>query len=102
MKTEQIVRALEDAVRMLGLEVRWEKGNFRGGRCFVNGEELVMLNKNHPPEVHLAVLADVLHGLPADTIFLRPAVREAMESAWSRHADSLRDTLLEPDEADAE
>lgn len=100
MKTGHVVRALEEAARQLGLEVRWEKGNFRGGRCVLDGREMVMLNKNHPPEVHLAVLAESLHGLPIETVYLRPAVREAMEAAWARHAESLRDTLLEPDETE--
>jgi hypothetical protein len=43
----------------------------------------------------------VLHGLPVDTIFLRPAVREAMEAAWAHRAGTLRDALLESDEVDA-
>ena len=88
MKIEHIAQELEQAVRQFGLDVRREKGNFRGGRCTVNGEDLVMLNKRHPPEMHVAVLADVLHTLPTDTIFLRPAVRDAMEDAWLRHTEA--------------
>jgi hypothetical protein len=88
MKVEHIAQELEQAVRQFGLEVRREQGNFRGGRCTVNGEDLVMLNKRHPPEMHVAVLADVLRDLPTETIFLRPAVRDAMEDAWLRHAEA--------------
>ena len=84
MKIERIIDELEDAARQLGLEPRWEKGNFRGGRCTVGGQELVMLNKRHPPEVHLTVLAESLRDQPVDTIFLRPAVRDALEDAWTR------------------
>ena len=102
MKTEHIVKALEEAVRQFGVEVRWEKGRFQGGRCQINGEDLIMLNKHHPPEAHLAILAESLRDLPIDAIFLRPAVREAVEAIWKRHPDTLPDTLLEQDEADAE
>ena len=98
MKTEHIVKALEEVARQFGREVRWEKGHFRGGRCLVNGEELIMLNKHHPPEVHLTILAESLHDLPIDSIFLRPAVREAYEAARQRPTQ----TLLEHDETDAE
>jgi hypothetical protein len=84
MTIERIVDELEEAARKFGIEPRWEKGNFRGGRCTVGGRELVMLNKRHPPEVHLAVLADSLRDQPIDTIFLRPAVREALTDAWTR------------------
>lgn len=96
MKTEQIVQELEEAVRQFGLPVRREQGRFRGGQCLVNGEALVVLNKRHPPEVHLAVLAEVLRTLPVETIFLRPAVREAMEAAWLQH------DALETEDTDVE
>ena len=84
MKTDQIVEALEQAARQLGLRVRREKGNFKGGRCRVKGEGMVLLNKLHPPEVHLTVLAESLRQSPIDTIFLRPAVRDALENTWAR------------------
>jgi len=102
MKTEHIVQALETVAQRLGLAVRWEKGRFRGGRCTVNGATLILLNKSHPPEIHLAILAESLRDLPVDTIFLRPAVREALEATWERHPETLHDTLLEEEEADAE
>ena len=83
MKTPQIVDALAQAARQLGLEVRAEKGNFQGGRCTVGDERFVVLNKRHAPERHLFVLAEALRDLPVDTIFLRPAVRDALEGAWA-------------------
>ncbi len=86
MKIEQIIKELETAVEQLGLRVRREKGNFRGGYCVRNDEEFLMLNRVHPPEVHLAVLADTLKTMPIDTVYLRPAVRQALEDAWARNA----------------
>ena len=71
------------AARQLGLEVRVEKGNFQGGRCTVGDEDFVVLNRRHAPERHLLVLAEVLHDLPVESIFLRPAVRDALEDAWA-------------------
>ncbi len=84
MKSDQIVRELEEAARQLGLVVRREKGRFRGGRCTVEEEDVVVLNRLHPPEAHLAILAEVLHDLPVDTIFMRPAVRAALDDLWAR------------------
>lgn len=98
MKVEHIVRALEQAAGQLGLEVRTEKGNFRGGRCVINGQQIIMLNKRHTPEAQLAVLADSLRDQPVETLFLRPAVREALEESWQQRA-AIR---LDVEEADAE
>jgi hypothetical protein len=86
MKVEQIVRELIEAASQMGLEVRTESGSFRGGRCTVDETELILLNKRHPPETHLAILAESLRRSPMDTIFLAPAVRSALEQSWAHQA----------------
>jgi hypothetical protein len=84
MKTLQIVKELEEAVEQLGIRVRREKGNFRGGICIRNEEEFLMLNRVHPPEVHLAILAEAMRSMDVDTVYLKPLVRQALEDAWAR------------------
>ncbi len=83
MDTTTILDELEDAAERLGVEVRTEKGNFRGGRCIVGGEELIMLNTRHQPETQLVVMAEALRDAPLDTIYLKPAVRDALEDTWA-------------------
>jgi len=83
MDTSAVLDELEEVAGRLGLEVRTETGNFEGGRCVVGDEELIMLNKNHLPETRLVVLANALRDAPLDTIYLKPAVRKALEEAWA-------------------
>ncbi len=84
MKTPQIVKELEEAAEQLGVRVRREKGNFRGGFCMRNEEEFLMLNRVHPPEVHLAILAEAMRSMDVDSIYMKPIVRQALEDAWAR------------------
>jgi hypothetical protein len=86
MKTPALVQALEEAHRQLGVAVRRDRGPFRGGRCTVDGREVLVLNKLHPPEAQLAVLAESLRTLPHEQLYLRPAVRAALEDAWAAGA----------------
>ena len=86
MKSSQIAKELEDAARQLDVRVRREKGNFRGGYCIRSGEEILMLNRQHPPETQVAVLAEALKNLPVDSVYLRPAVRQALEEAWKANS----------------
>ena len=98
MKVPQIVQALEEAVGQLGVAVRHERGNFRGGLCTVGDETVVVLNKRRPAEAHLAILADALRELPVDEVYLRPAVRDALEAAWAARdagIDAAGDTELD-------
>ena len=97
MKTAAVVKALEAAVDQLGVRVRHERGAFRGARCRIGDEEVVVLNRGLPPERHLAVLADCLRALPHDEVYLRPAVRAALEDAWARGADDADADDLEAD-----
>lgn len=85
MDTQQIIDELAQAAQKLGFEVRREKGNFRGGRCQKGDTALIMLNKRHLPETQLAVLAEALRDMPIDTVYLKPAVREALEATWAEH-----------------
>ena len=86
MKPEILRSALEDAATRLGLAVRWEKGHFRGGRCTVHGEDVIILNRQHPVETHLVILAECLKDCALDSIFIRPSVREAIEVLLSGQA----------------
>jgi len=78
--------------------VRRERGAFRGGRCIVGEEEMVVLNRRHPPEAHVALLAESLRGLPVEQLYLTPAVRAALEEQWRRADAGLSDAP--PDAAD--
>ncbi|MFW5972382.1 MAG: hypothetical protein ACOCTG_00205 [Bacteroidota bacterium] len=84
MKSEHILDGLKEVVRQLGIEVRSEKGNFRGGRCRVAGEDVIVLNRRHIPEIQISVLAQSITAEEVDGLYMRPALRHALEAAWER------------------
>jgi hypothetical protein len=97
MKTAQIVSELIEASRQLGLDVRIERGNFRGGLCTLSEDAVIVLNKRHPPELHLSVLADILRGKEVDSLFMKPAVRNALQRSWDAREQQI-DLDLPPSE----
>ena len=82
MKAKKIVQELVDAAKQLGLEVRKGKGSFRGGLCTISGQETIVLNKLHVPEVHVTILAESLKNYPTEKLALKPAVQRALQEAW--------------------
>jgi hypothetical protein len=98
MKTEQILKELEDVARRLGIDVRMERGGFRGGLCLIDDEQVIVLNKRQPAESRLAVLAESLKSLPVETVFMRPAVRKALESSWRSQTEVELDHVDDFDE----
>ena len=82
MKPEKLILELEEILGRLGYRIRKERGNFQGGFCVLEGEKLIMLNKNHPPDVLCSYACRFLKELDTDDMYLKPAVRRAIEKQW--------------------
>lgn len=84
MKTEKLILELESLCEKLGYLIRKERGSFRGDQCVIEGEKLIVINKNKPPISQAGILAKVLQYNQADDIFIKPAVRKELEDLWVR------------------
>lgn len=82
MNSAQIVKDLIGLAEQLGYRVRYDSGNFRGGHCLIKEESLVLLNRKHPSEAHIALLAAAVKEHELDALYIQPAVRTALEAAW--------------------
>lgn len=90
MKAERILSELEDLVGQFGVEIRKEKGNFRSDTCLLEGKPYVVLNKNHPVDYQIGVLARVLFENKADQQFLKPAIRKELERIWKNSSYAVK------------
>ena len=79
VKTETLLLELELIVKELGYRIRKEKGSFQGGFCVVEGEKQVVMNKNHPSELHVAQIIRFLVERDTEHMFIKPAVRKEMD-----------------------
>lgn len=84
MKTDKLLLELEEIINQLGYRVRYERGNFRSDSCVIEGDKLVVINKNNPMELQVGILANLLENKDLDTIYLKPVVRKELESYWKR------------------
>ncbi len=80
MKAEKFLLELEEILEKMGYTVRKERGSFRGGYCLLEGEKIIMLNKNQPADYLVGVIIRFLyeheHPVSPDEIFIKPAVRK--------------------------
>lgn len=84
MKTEKLILELESLCEKSGYTIRKERGTFRGDQCIIEGEKLIVINKNRPPESQAAILAKVLKKLNTEEIFIKPAIRKELVEIWDR------------------
>lgn len=94
MKTEKLLIELEKLVEKAGYTIRRERGTFRGNHCVVEGDKLVVLNKNKPPQEQVGLLARILREKEMADTYIKPAVRKELEKLWKRF-DSYEETQIE-------
>jgi hypothetical protein len=75
----EMITELEDLVRQLGINLRYEKGDFEGGYCVLKEQQVLVVNKKLHEVRRASILAQALHEIGIESIFVKPAVRQYIE-----------------------
>lgn len=94
MKPEKLLLELEQILEQAGYTLRKERGSFRGDECIIEGQKLVVVNKNKPIESQLGTMGRVLGEIDLAGVYIKPAVRRKLEELW----DQLQVTPIENSE----
>lgn len=84
MKPEKFLLELEQILEQAGYTLRKERGSFRGDECIIEGQKLVVVNKNKPVESQLGTMGRVLGQIELDGVYIKPAVRKKLEELWDQ------------------
>ena len=76
---EEIMQDLKALASQLGAEVRFEKGDFRGGYCLLKENKVVVINKMANLQRKVMILCLALKELGIDQIYLTPRMREIID-----------------------
>ena len=76
MNDEIILQELENICCKLGLNLRYEVGDFIGGLCRIDEEKLIIINKKLPIDKKIKLIAQEISTLNFEDIFILPAVKE--------------------------
>lgn len=76
---EEIIGELKEVARQLGAEVRFEKGDFKGGYCLLKENRVIVINKMANLQRKISILSVALKELGIDKIFLTPKLREIID-----------------------
>jgi hypothetical protein len=79
MNFAQMITDLEEVGKQLGLELRYEKGDFEGGYCILKNQKVVVVNKRLSDARRASSLAQALAEYGIETTFIKPNVREYIE-----------------------
>ncbi len=76
---EEIIQDLKALAAQLGAEVRFEKGDFKGGYCILNENKVIVINKMASLQRKVVILSMALKELGIDQIYLTPKLREIID-----------------------
>ena len=75
MTHEKLLEEFELLSERLGLKIIKGKGDFVGGNCTVNEENVIVINKNKPIEQRLNILAKCFIEYDLVKLYIVPALR---------------------------
>ena len=84
MKHEELIAEFEQLAAQMGVEVRYEKGDFDGGYCILKSDRILLINRKLMTNKKASVFALALHTIGLDNVFVKPAVREFIEDEVAR------------------
>lgn len=88
MKPDKLLLELEQLLEQTGYKLRKERGSFKGADCIIEGDKIVMVNKNKPTESQLGTIARVLGQINLDGVYIKPLIRKELVRLWDQLAVS--------------
>ena len=84
MNYPQIVNDLEEITRQLGVQLRYEKGDFEGGYCVLKEQKMMVVNKRLHDARKAASIAQALSEFGIEQLYMKPIVRSFIEDEMAK------------------
>jgi hypothetical protein len=86
MNYQQLITDLEEVTQQLGIQIRYEKGDFDGGYCVLKTQKVLVVNKRLADARRASAIAQALSEYGLESIFIKPNIRAYIEDEAARAA----------------
>jgi hypothetical protein len=90
IKDAQLLTDLETIALNLGIDIRYEKGDFEGGLCRLDDNRFIIINKTLSDKHKIRMLARELGTLDLESVYIIPALRQIID----QHLDSTTHKII--------
>lgn len=80
-KENIILKELEEIAEKLGIKMRYEKTQAKGGMCMKNGTYMIIIDKNAAIDYKINIISKSLKQFDLSNLFLSPKIRELLEES---------------------
>src|SRR5690349_3402526 len=84
MTNEELIEELKALASQLTIPVRFETGDFEGGLCLINDSRVLIVNRKATVPKKISTIAAALAECGLDSVYVKPAVREAIEDELAK------------------
>lgn len=77
---KEILKELEELALKVGIKVRYEKTEARGGMCTFQGNPLIIIDRKAGDDYKIAVIAENIKKKDLTDIYISPKMRELLDS----------------------
>jgi hypothetical protein len=85
MNYVQLLRDLEELATQIGVQLRYEKGDFAGGYCILKSQKLLVVNKRLADQRKTSSLAQALAEYGIEATFVKPTLRQYIEDEVAKN-----------------
>lgn len=79
MTHQETYEELKELARTMGFAIRVEMGEFDGGLCTIRDQQVILVNRRHPLNRRIRLLAQSLHTIGLADVYVKPALRNIIE-----------------------
>ena len=90
IKDAQLLNDLEAIAVQLGIDVRYEKGDFEGGLCRLEENRIIIINRTLSDKHKIRMLARELGTLDLESVYIVPALRQLID----QHLDPTTNKII--------
>lgn len=81
MRDNQIIETMTGLAEKLGLSIKFDEFDGRGGWCKLKGTEKIIINKRMLLKEQVRVLAQILARYPTEELAMPPKIRQLIDDA---------------------
>lgn len=85
MNVTKIIQELEELVGQVGVQLRYEKGDFDGGYCILRDQKILVVNKRLTDVRKASILAHALMDIGIESVFIKPVVRDFIDNEAAKY-----------------
>ncbi|MBQ3032789.1 MAG: hypothetical protein IJD28_00285 [Deferribacterales bacterium] len=77
---KQLLYELEELAAKVGIKVRYERTDARGGMCLYKGSQLIIIDRNATDDYKISVIIDNLRKIDLTDQYLTPKLRDVLDN----------------------